>query len=165
MKLLGSIIIVALSLLALFTLANWSVLTAPTTLSFVFFEIQGPLGVVLLGVTVVLVLLFALYALSLRTTMLMASHRHKQELQAQRKLAESAEASRLNELRQQMEREFGQLRSQIEQLAGRIESAEQALGKSFDETANGLAAGIGEVEEKLDRVLDQATGLAAIRKS
>ncbi|MFA5082081.1 MAG: hypothetical protein WC474_06015 [Hydrogenophilaceae bacterium] len=153
MKYLGVIIIVALSLLAVFTLANWSVLTAPTLLSFIVFEVQGPLGVVLLGVTLVLVGLFALYALSMRTVMLMDSHRHKQELQAQRKLAESAEASRLSDMRAQMEREFGQLRLAVEQTGGRIEAVEQALHKSFEETANGLAAGIGEVEEKLDRVL------------
>lgn len=153
MKFLGVIIIVALSLLAVFTLANWSVLTASTMLSFVIFDIQGPLGVILLGVTLVLVGLFAFYALTMRTAMLMDAYRHKQELQAQRKLAESAEASRLNELRAQMEREFGQMRAAIEQNGGRIEAVEQSLGRIFEETANGLAAGIGEVEEKLDRVL------------
>ncbi|MDD5365694.1 MAG: hypothetical protein PHR30_10165 [Gallionellaceae bacterium] len=153
MKILGVIIIVALALLAVFTLANWSVLTAPTLLSFIVFEIQGPLGVILLGVTLVLVGLFAFYALSMRTAMLMEAYRHKQELQAQRKLAETAEASRLAELRAQMEHDFGQLRAAIEQTGGRIEAVEQALHKSFEEAANGLAAGIGEVEEKLDRIL------------
>jgi hypothetical protein len=153
MKFIGPIIIVALSLLAIFTLANWAVLTAPTMLSFVLFELQGPLGVILLGVVLALAGLFALYALSLRTAMLMESHRHKQELQAQRKLAENAEASRLNEFRAQMEREFGQLRGVIEQIGERIENVEHALRKTLDETANGLAANIGEIEDKLDRVL------------
>jgi len=46
---------------------------------------------ILLGLTLVLVALFILYALVLRTHMLMESRRLNQELQAQRKLAESAE--------------------------------------------------------------------------
>lgn len=157
MGFLGATIIVALSLLAIFTVANWAVLTAPTMLSFVVFELQGPLGVILLGVVLALAGLFALYALSLRTTMLMESYRHKQELEAQRKLAESAEASRLNEFRAQMEREFAQLRGVIEQAGERTENVELALRKTLDETANGLAANIGEIEDKLDRVLAART--------
>jgi len=160
MNLLGAIIIVSLSLLAAFTVANWSVLTAPTMLSFIAFEVQGPLGAVLLGVTLAMVALFGLYVLSLRTAMLMESHRHKRELEVQRGLAENAEASRLNALREQMEREFAQVRKAIEQTGGRIEGVEQGLRKSFDETANGLAANIGEVEDKLDRVLARSDGPA-----
>jgi len=53
MNVLGAVILVALFLLAGFTLANWSVLTAPTLLSFVAFHVEGPLGVILLGVTLV----------------------------------------------------------------------------------------------------------------
>jgi uncharacterized integral membrane protein len=165
MKFLGAIILAALFLLAVFTLANWAVLTASTTLSFIAFDIQGPLGVVLLGVTLALVGLLALYALSIRTAMLMESHRHNQELQAQRKLAESAEASRLNDLRVLMEREFVQTRGMIEQAGGRMETVEQAIRKSFDETANGLAANIGEFEDKLDRLLDRANDIEVVKKS
>jgi uncharacterized integral membrane protein len=158
MNFLGTIILAALFLLAVFTLANWAVLTAPTALSFVAFTFEGPLGVILLGVTLGLVGLFTLYALSLRTAMLMESRRHNQELQAQRKLAESAEASRLNELRAQLKQEFAQLRGAIEQAGARMENAEQASRKSFDETANGLAANIGEIEDKLDRILVRSNG-------
>lgn len=160
MNLLGAIILVSLSLLAAFAVANWSVLTAPTTLSFIAFDVQGPLGVVLLGVTLAMVALFGLYVLSLRTAMLMESHRHKRELEVQRNLAENAEASRLNALREQMERGFAQLRAAVEQTGGRIESVEAGLRRSLDETANGLAANIGEVEDKLDRVLARNEGPA-----
>ncbi|MDO9385714.1 MAG: hypothetical protein Q7T65_03325, partial [Thiobacillus sp.] len=104
MNFLGAIILAALLLLGVFTLVNWPVLVAPTTLSFVTFDIEGPLGVILLGVTLVLVALFALYALALRTNMLMETRRHNQELQAQRKLAESVETSRIHELRTQIEK-------------------------------------------------------------
>jgi len=67
-KVFGRITIVALILLAVFTMANWSVFTAPATLDFLFFSVQGLLGLVLLAVTLAFVALFTIYALSLRTT-------------------------------------------------------------------------------------------------
>lgn len=153
MNILGAIILAALFVLAVFALANWSVLTAPTTLSFLVFDIEGPLGIILLGITLVLVALFALYALTLRTNMLMESRRHNQELLAQRKLAESAEASRISELKTQIERESAQLRGVIGETDARIDKVEQAMKQSLEETANGLAALVGEMDDKLDRVL------------
>lgn len=153
MNILGAIILVALFLLAVFTLANWSVLIAPTTLSFVAFEIDGPLGVILLGITLALVALFALYAMALRTNMLMESRRHNQELQAQRKLAESAETSRIDELRTQIEREFAGLRERGGDAGGRIDTVEQSLRQSLNEATNTLVAHLGEMDDKLDRAL------------
>ncbi|MHB1093779.1 hypothetical protein [Thiobacillus sp.] len=158
MNVLGVVILVALFLLAVFTLANWSVLTAPTLLSFVAFHVEGPLGVILLGVTLVLVALFVLYALMLRTNMLMDSRRHNQELQLQRKLAESAEASRLSELRTQVALEFTQLREAIGQTDIHMDRIEQSMRQSMNEAANGLAALVGEMDDKIDRALARNSG-------
>lgn len=153
MNILGVVILVALFLLAVFTLANWSVLTAPTLLSFVAFDVEGPLGVILLGVTLVLVALFVLYALMLRTNMLMESRRYNQELQVQRKLAESAEASRLSDLRTQIADEFAQMRDAVGQADVRMDRVEQSMRQSMNEAANGLAALVGEMDDKIDRAL------------
>lgn len=153
MNLLGAIILVALLLLGVFTLVNWPVLIAPTTLSFVTFDVVGPLGVILLGVTLVLVALFALYALALRTNMLMETRRHNQELQAQRKLAESVETSRIHELRTQIEKEFAQLRGVILAVDTRMDTVTESTKQSIDEAANGLAALVGEMDDKIDRAL------------
>jgi uncharacterized integral membrane protein len=153
MHILGVIILVALFLLAVFTLANWSVLTAATTLSFIVFSVEGPLGVILLGAMLVLVALFVLHALMLRTNMLMEARRHAQELQAQRRLAESAEASRLAELRAELAREFADLRTQIAGFDSQMGRQAQATKQALDEAANGLAAMVGEVEDKIERAL------------
>lgn len=139
MNLLSAIILAALLLLALFTLANWSVLTASTTLSFVAFDVEGPLGVIMLGVTLALVALLVLYAMALRTTMLMESRRLNQELLAQRKLAESAESSRIDALRTLID--------------ARMDEAEQSMKLAIHEATNSLAALVGEMEDKLDRAL------------
>lgn len=153
MNFLGAVILAALFLLTVFTLANWSVLSASATLSFIAFDVEGPLGVILLGVMLFLVVLFVLYALTLRTNMLMESRRHNQELQAQRKLAETAEASRLSELRKQIEHEFAQLRTTIGDMNGKMAQHEQSVKQSLVESANGLAALVGEMDDKIDRAL------------
>jgi len=153
MNFIGIVILLALFLLAVFTLANWTVLSASSTLSFIVFDVEGPLGVILLGAMLVLVALFVVYALTLKTGMLMESRRHNQELEAQRKLAETAEASRLSELRAQIEREFAQLHDAIVGVGGRMDSHEQAMKQSLNEAANGLAALVAEMDDKIDRAL------------
>ncbi|HMM46914.1 MAG TPA: hypothetical protein PKC12_02935 [Thiobacillaceae bacterium] len=157
MQFFGAMILVALVLLAAFTLANWSVLTATTTLSFIVFSLEGPLGVILLGAILVLVTLFVLYALTLRTSMLMEARRHAQEMEAQRKLAESAEASRLAELRSEVSRDFADLQDRIAGFDGQMGNHVQAMQRALDEAANGLAAMVGEVDDKIDRVLASST--------
>jgi uncharacterized integral membrane protein len=163
MNFLGAAILAALFLLAVFTLANWSVLSASSTLSFIAFDVDAPLGVILLGAMLVMLALFILYALALRTSMLMESRRHNQELQAQRTLAETAEASRLGELRAQMEREFAQLRAAIGQMEGLMDRHEQSMKQALDEAANGLAALVAEMDDKIDRAL--ARGAAETKGS
>lgn len=158
MTFLGVIILVVLFLLAVFSLANWAVLSAPATLSFIVFDIEGPLGVILLGGMLVLVVLFVLYALTLRTNMLMESRRHNQELQAQRKLAETAEASRLSELRTQIEREFADVRATVGEVRGQMDQNAQSMKQLLDEAANGLAALVAEMDDKIDRALARNPG-------
>lgn len=155
MKILGPLIFAGLILLGVFSLANWSVLNAPAALSFVAFSLEAPLGLVLLGITLVFVTLFTAYVLVLRTTMLVDTRRYAHELRDQHLLAEKAEASRLAELRSQLEREFALMRETTESahsaLAIRVEGMEQALRNAIEESGRSLSAYIGEVEDKLDR--------------
>lgn len=157
MHLLGGVLLAVLFVLAVFTLANWSVLSASATLSFIVFEVDGPLGVVLLGIMLVLVMLFMLYVLTLRTQMLMESRRQNQELQAQRKLAETAEASRLSELRAQLEGEFARLRDVVQALEGQMAQHEESLRQALDEATHGIEALVGEMDDKIDRALAQVS--------
>jgi uncharacterized integral membrane protein len=144
---------VALVLLAFFALANWSILAATTTLSFVAFKVEGPLGLTLLGFILVMAALFTVHALAVRTAMLMESRRFNQELQTQRNLAESAESSRLMELRAEIESEFANMRNLIADLSGRLDGVGPTVRTALDESGNSLAAQIGEMDDKLERVL------------
>jgi DNA anti-recombination protein RmuC len=157
MKIVGPLILAGLVLLGIFTLANWSVLSAQTTLSFVAFSLEAPLGFLLLGVLLGFVALFTSYVLILRTTMLMDARRYARELETQHQLAEKAEASRLTELRGQLDQQFAKLLETAEQsrtdLGARFEGMEAALRNSIEESSRSLSAYIGEVDDKIDRSL------------
>lgn len=157
MKIVGPLILVGLVLFGVFTLANWGALNTPTTLSFVVFSLQAPLGLVLLGMILLFLALFATYVLFLRTSMLMDARRYARELEAQHQLAEKAEASRLNELRSQLDQQFAKLLETAEQsrtdMGERFEGMETALRNSIEESSRSLSAYIGEVDDKLDRSL------------
>ena len=137
MRILGSAIVIALAALGLFAASNWPALSTPARLSFVGLPLDAPLGLILLAFALGFALLLLGYAALQRTAMLLQSRRHARELAAQRDLAERAELSRVFELRGQLERETEALRVYIEQ------------------TANGLAATLGQLEDKLDRSLQR----------
>ena len=130
---LAIVIIVALALLVLFAAMNWTALTAPTSLSFLGARTEAPLGLLLVAVASAFALLSFLYGALQRTAMLLEARRLAQALEAQRRLAEDAEASRLNELRADMQHELAEVR------------------KTIEESANGLFAAIGELRERLEQ--------------
>jgi len=156
MKILGIVTLVALVLLGFFAIANWSLLVEPAPLNFLVFTVQGSLGLILLFTTLAFVALCAVYALSVRTTALVETRRHLKELEAQRELADKAEASRFTALATQLEQESTRLRAAIEasraELLVRTETLERAVAKSLDEATASLAAHVGQVDDKLNRM-------------
>jgi uncharacterized integral membrane protein len=130
---LAIVLVAALAMLALFAAMNWAALTAPTSLRFVGVNVDAPLGLILVVTAIAFALLSFVYGAVQRTATLLEMRRQAQALEAQRRLAENAEASRLKELRDEMQREFAEVRRTIE------------------ESANGLAAAIGELEDRLDK--------------
>lgn len=151
--------VIAAALLALFALAaaNWSVFSNPTPLSLLFVEFEAPLGLLLLGATLGIALLFFAYSASLRTAMLLESRRLTRELEEQRQLADQAEASRFTELRAVLEQSAADLAERVQGAgaaqAERAEALEQGLRSALEVAANSLAAHIGQVDDKLDRAL------------
>lgn len=152
----AQIILVAIvALLTLiFTIANWTTLSAPAPINLLVVEVQGPLGLVILALGAVLVALFVLLVLSLQATVLLETRRQSRELSAQRELADKAEASRFTELRQKLEQEFAALKElsgKPGELLERINRLESDLRQEIHDTGNTLSAYIGELEERLER--------------
>ncbi len=89
------LIIVAITGLALL---NWDALSVVTAVSVGLATFDAPLGLLMLGLTALLAVLLVAYVLSLQGSVLLETRRHTKEMQAQRELADKAEASRFTEL-------------------------------------------------------------------
>ena len=110
----------------LFAAINWSVFTALTPISLGFTTVQAPLGLIMLGLVAFLSVLFTVWVIMLQATSLRDARRQTKELQAQRDLADRAEASRIAELRND-------------------------LLRRLDENTNSIAAHIAQLEDRIER--------------
>jgi hypothetical protein len=106
MKLRTLSVLLVLLAVAAFTVLNWSVILAPTTLSLGVTDVQAPLGLIFLALLGGVVAVFLVYVLYLQSTVMFDARAHAKELQTNRKLADQAEASRFTELRGFLEAEF-----------------------------------------------------------
>jgi uncharacterized integral membrane protein len=160
MNLRNLLVVAALALLAVFTLLNWTAFTAPTTLSLAFGEVQAPLGLIMLAVTGFISGLFLVYILFQQAGVILEARRYAKELNAQRELADMAEASRFTEMRAFLDgalrRLEAQRASEARELGERIEASAQRMGEMLAESTRSLSAYVGEVEDKLDRLLGPA---------
>ena len=131
------LLVVALLIAALAAL-NWTALSTNTDVSLGVTTVQAPLGLIMLALTVILAIFFVVYVLYLQSTVLLETRRHGRELQAQRELADKAEASRFTELRAYLETRMAGMQSM---LASRMEQSD-----------NTIAAHIGQLEDRMGRV-------------
>lgn len=160
MNLRSFLVVAALALLAVFALLNWAAFTAPTTLSLAFAEVQAPLGLIMLAITGFISGLFLVYILFQQAGVILEARRYAKELNAQRELADMAEASRFTEMRAFLDGELRRLEAQraaeVRELGERIEASAQRMGEMLAESTRSLSAYVGEVEDKLDRLLGPA---------
>ena len=125
---------------------NWYTLSAMAVVSFGVMTLEAPLGLIMLGLTVLLAAFFLFYMLSLQGSVLMDTRRHTKEMQAQRELADKAEASRFTELRAFLE---GQNQRSQGELMGRLELLESRVAARVQESGNSTAAYVGQLEDQM----------------
>ena len=126
-----------LVLVGLFALINWPAFSALTPLSLGFTTVQAPLGLIMLGFIAFLCVLFTVWVISLQASSLLESRRQTRELQAQRDLADKAEASRFTELRTE--------------LMARLDRLQSDSRNAVEQNANAVAAQLGQLEDRLER--------------
>ncbi len=155
MRLPTLFLLVVLTFILVFAGVNWSVITTPATVTLLVADIQAPIGLIMLGMIVMVTVLFLAFAVYLQTTVLLDARRHSRELQAQRELADQAEASRFTDLRGFLDAELRKLGGQVaESRAGiseRLDRAVQDLHTTIDQSGNSLSAYIGELDDRLHR--------------
>ncbi len=153
----AQIILVAVVFLltVIFTVLNWAALSTPAPINLLVARVEGPLGVVVLGLGAVLIALFVVLLLWLQAGVLLESRRHSREIAMQRELADKAEASRFTELRQMLENEFVGLKTSSGhpgELLERLNRMETALRQDIHDTGNSLSAYIGELDVRVEKL-------------
>jgi hypothetical protein len=142
---------IVLALTALFAAMNWPAFNASQPLWIGFASISAPLGVLLLGALAVIALLLLVE----QSTALAESRRYAREIDAQRKLAEKAEASRYSELRAFVAEEMGRAEERALEtravLVNRVDALERDLRAALEQTGTGIAHYIGEIDERVAR--------------
>lgn len=155
MGLRTGVLLVVVLLIAALAALNWGILVTPVDMSVGFMQVTAPFGLIMLGLTALLAVFFLVYVLYLQTTVLLDARRHTKEMQAQRELADKAEASRFTELRNFLEaQENTHMARNGERHAAllvRIEHLEAAVRQRADQTDNTMAAHIGQLEDRLER--------------
>ena len=148
------LLVIVLFIAALAAL-NWGTLSAPTNVWLGFMTVSAPLGLIMLGLTVVLAAFFLVYVLYLHSSVLIETKRHTKEMQVQRDLADKAEASRFTELRNFLEaqenKHMAQNADRQAAMLARLEQLETAIRLRSDQTDNTVAAHIGQLEDRIER--------------
>ncbi len=144
------LIVLVLLLVVAFLAINWSVFAASIKVSLLFTSADVPIGLVMLGLLTLIALPFGIYSAVSWSSLLLEFRRQAKELTAQRTLADQAEASRFTELRTLMHDE-------LESLADRIARLHETLRTEIRENSNSLAATIGEIDDRMQR-LGSSTG-------
>lgn len=126
-----------LLLVGLFALINWEAFAALTTLNLGVTTVQAPLGLIMLGLVAFLCVLFTVWVIAMQGSALAAARRQTKELQAQRDLADRAEASRFTELRAE--------------LMARLDGLQTEMRGAFEHHGNTIAAHVGQLEDRIER--------------
>ncbi|HOE15946.1 MAG TPA: hypothetical protein PLX02_01190 [Syntrophorhabdaceae bacterium] len=162
MKISTLFLMIVLVAIAAFAALNWSVFMAPTTLSLGFATVQAPLGLIMLALLVFLTGLFLVFVVYLQSSVLLETRRHTRELQANKELADKAEASRFTELRgfleEGLKRQADLDAESREALLARMDQLDRDLRSMVEESVNTLSAYIGELEDRFDKGGPAGTG-------
>jgi hypothetical protein len=125
------LVLLASGLAALFVVLNWRVFAASAHLNLLLTSAEVPVGVIMLMLFALALLLLWIIVGRWQGTLLTEFRRQAQELQAQRLLAENAEASRFTELGALIREEIAKLRTELQ------------------ETEHSIAATLGEMDDRL----------------
>lgn len=153
-------LLLAILLLAGFVALNVDEFTRPSLLSLGFTTIQLPLGLIMLVFLIVTLVVFLASTLYMQSRHVLEARTHTRELNAQRELADKAEASRFTELRSYLE-ELAQAEQRRESALGtvlsdRFAEQQQVLLSRMEQMDNTLAAYMGELE---DRLINRSSGI------
>jgi uncharacterized integral membrane protein len=149
-------ILAAILLLAAFAALNWSEFNRAAPLSFGVITSQAPLGLILLVVLGLTLAVFLVSSATQEARYLMEHRRNAKALEAQRVLADTAEASRFTDLRQYLDTHLRENRQREAISATEFEKAmvqsQLELRTQMEQMNRALTARLGEIDSRLERV-------------
>lgn len=155
-------LVVAILLVAGFAALNWSEIIRPAPLLFGPIVADAPMGLILLALLVLATIAFVFVAGAIRTQSLVESRNHHKTLEAQRALADKAEASRFTDLRQHLDTQLRELRerdgvSAVEFQKSMVQG-QRDLRTQLEQINRTLAARLSEMEHRLENRFERVPG-------
>ena len=162
MKIRTLILVVFILLVAGLVALNLDEILRPTPLNLGLMSVQAPIGLVLLGLLVLVLVVFLATLVLNQTTHLMEVRKITREANDQRHLADKAEASRFVELREFMQVQLQAMATRDQEIADRLQrkmdEVQLRTAEVIEQTANGHSASLGELEDRLERQFGPAAG-------
>lgn len=148
------ILLVAILLVAGFAALNWSEFMRSTPLSFGVLIMDAPLGLILLGLLTLTLVAFLISSAYQQTRHLVDSRHHAKALEAQRELADRAEASRFTDLRQHLDARMRELQEQRgshepTEFEKNMVQSQRELRTQLELMNRTLATRLGDIEGRL----------------
>jgi signal transduction histidine kinase len=158
------ILVTAILLVAGFAALNWSEFLRQAPLSFGLFVMDASLGLILLSVLGITLLAFLASSAHLRTVNLLDHRQHSKALEAQRDLADKAEASRFTELRQHLDTQLRELQQRDVIAATERDKAmaqsQRELRAQLELMNKTLATRLAEIEARVSGRVDERSRIA-----
>ena len=149
------LLVVAIMLIAAFTVLNVDEFTRISTLNFGFTTMQLPLGLVMLMLITAMLVIFLATTIYMHSTQLIETRKYARELTAQRELADKAEASRFTNLRGYLESQaalaINRDSDTVAALDRRLAHTEKLFLQRLEQSDNSNAAYWGQYDDALLR--------------
>lgn len=146
-------IVVAIVIAGALAVQNWPEFTRSAPLGLGPFNIDMPLGLLLLGLLALALAAFLISAATQESRHLFEHRRHARVLNQQRDLAEKAEASRFTDLRQALDNHLRETRQRDTEMATDIEKrmmvSHRELRAQIEQMHHMMATRLAELESRL----------------
>src|SRR3954471_3444674 len=147
------VLVVAILLVAGFAALNWTEIVRPSPLMFGPVVADAPLGLILLALLGLTLVLFLASSIAMRTQSLIDYRQHHKTLEAQRELADKAEASRFVDLRQHLDNHLKEMRERDAIAASEFDKAmlqtRREVQTQMEQMNRMISARLNEIEQRL----------------
>lgn len=161
------VLVLAVLLVAGFAAQNWAEINRSTPLNFGILVTEAPLGLILLSLLGLTLLMFLISAATMRTQSLVEARQHAKALQAQRDLADRAEASRFTDLRQQLDAHLRDSRDHENRANAEMSKAlathQREMRAQLEQMNHMLAGRLAELDAHIQRLGSGTVAPAAVR--